>query len=477
MPEAITIVQSRAALRDPQDCTDQADDLALLEAAFEALVRRDAGGRYRPAAAESWSLSPDARRWTFRLRPGQTFHDGQPIDAETARFAIARMQRPEIGATLGAPAVWGQYLGDATIAATGPLTLEIETPKPTADLLDVLAPGYLLPPDLTDRPDFLAAPIGSGPYRIDAIAPGRIEMSPHPGRAESAAKPKLIWLEMPDPKDRLAAVRAGAAQIATRLAPDDDPGPAARLQAHVDPVSIIYLLNAASGPFRDARLRRAVNLALDRDALIASVLAGAGAPLRSYVSGGHFGADPAAPDLTDRAAAQALLRDAGCDGGLALTVDCPTRLPDEAVALTQAVAAQLAPFGIRLDIRYHDDRVAYAERVRAKAIGDMCVFDSSPMSVFRVLNEKIDSRWQGAWWQGYANAKVEALLDRGRRAVDERAREALYAAAFRALRDDPPWLYLYNRVRAAAFAPAAQGWTIRQDGVLAETAAQERFSR
>ena len=105
MSEPVVIAQQKVALRDPQDCTDQADDLALLEAMFDALVRRGPDGRYKPALARDWTLSEDARRWTFRLKPGLKFHDGSPLDAAAMKFSIERMRRPDVGATLGAPAV------------------------------------------------------------------------------------------------------------------------------------------------------------------------------------------------------------------------------------------------------------------------------------------------------------------------------------------------------------------------------------
>lgn len=463
MTRALTILQSRVRLRDPQDCTDQADDLSLLEALFDALVRRGRDGGYLPALAESWSLSEDARTWTFRLKPNLRFHDGRPADAEAAAWSIRRMQRPDIGATLGAPAVWGQYLGDARIEATGARTVRIETPKPTADLLDVLVSGYVLPPDLADRPEFIDAPVGTGAYRAVKAENGEVRMEAH--GEWHGGKPTfdvVAWREVPDAGARVAAVRANEADIATRVSPDV-PGAV----AHVDPVAIIFILNAAQGPFADPRLRRAINLAIDRRAIVDAVLDGAGAPLNGYVSTGHFGADPDAASLHDLEGARRLIAEAGFDGGLEITVDRPTSLPDEAAALTDVVTGQLAKIGIAAKVRVHENRVAYAEAVRDKQIGDMCLFDSSPMSVFRVINEKADSRWRGSWWQGYANAAVEELLDRARRTPDTTEREAIYRKAFRELRADPPWLYLYNRVRGTAFAGGApEGWRIRNDGVL-----------
>ena len=100
----------------------------------------------------------------------------------------------------------------------------------------------------------------------------------------------------------------------------------------------------------------------------------------------------------------------------------------------------------------------------------MCVFDSSPLSTFRVLAEKIDARVAGSWWLGFHNEAVEKLLDAGRRTSDGPARETIYRQAYRHLQDDPPWLYLYNPLRVVGVAGSHPDWRTRPDGVLDVTA-------
>lgn len=115
---------------------------------------------------------------------------------------------------------------------------------------------------------------------------------------------------------------------------------------------------------------------------------------------------------------------------------------------------------------YTPDRVAYANRVRQKRVGDLCVFDSSPMSTFRVLVEKIDSRFAGSWWQGYRNPAAETLIDTARTTTSPAARAALYRHIYRLLQADPPWLTLYNHTRVIALAGDHPGFTMPDDGVL-----------
>ena len=104
--------------------------------------------------------------------------------------------------------------------------------------------------------------------------------------------------------------------------------------------------------------------------------------------------------------------------------------------------------------------------MRDKRIQDMALFDSSPMSTYRVLAEKIDSRVKGSWWQGYRNERVERLVDRIASTTDDAARAELLREACNILRDDPPWLTLYNHKRCTVLRGRHTGWRMRSDGVL-----------
>ena len=148
----LTIAQRSVRLGDPHDCTDAADTLAMSASLFDALVRWGAGGEFEAGLACSWALSEDCRSWTFTMVPGVLFHNGEKCDAEAAAYSLRRMARPDIGATLGAPAVWAQYLENSVVTVLGPLTVRITTAMPVADLLDVIAAGPVLPPRALEAP-------------------------------------------------------------------------------------------------------------------------------------------------------------------------------------------------------------------------------------------------------------------------------------------------------------------------------------
>jgi peptide/nickel transport system substrate-binding protein len=456
----IAIAQARLVLEDPHNCTDMDDALSVLDAIYDAPVRRDGPG-FVPALATAWEVGEAGRVWTLTLREGVRFHDGTPCDAAAVAANLSRMARPDMGQTLGAPGVYAQYLGGAEIAATGPLAVRIALAEPMADLLDILVSAHVAAPSCLDDP--VARPIGTGPYAVERIEADRIVARANPDHFDGPPTfARVTWRHVPEAEARRAAWREGAVQVANRLPLDGAAG--AEERDYMSPTTIIYLFNVA-GPLAESRVRRALNLALDRAALVRDVLGGAGVPLHGPFSPVHAGfvAGAGAPDPD---AARALLAEAGHGGGLSLGLDCPTSLPDEAETLSAAVAAQLAPLGVTFDIRLVPDRTEYAHRVRRSEIRDLCVFDSSPLSTYRVLREKIDSRTRGSWWLGYGNAEVEALIDRAACTPDDGARHALFRQAHEVLRQDPPWLFCYCHRRRVAVRGAPADWEMRRDGVL-----------
>jgi peptide/nickel transport system substrate-binding protein len=472
MDKILTIAQSKLLMEEPHNCTDAKDVLTIFTSLFDSLVAYDPKMNYVPALAESWVVSEDACTWNFTLRPGVTFHNGQAADAEAVVFSLNRMARPDMGVTLGAPGVYNQYLAGMELEILNRQTVQLTLAQPLADLLDILVTGYILPPEIVERlgDGFKAAPVGSGPFEFVEHEQG-VRVRAKKNHTYFQALPDydaVEWLLVADPDERLRMVKNGKAHIAA------GPPYTVSLEDHTlnyvrSRGSTVYIIifNVKSGPLQDPRVRRALNLGVDRKALIDSVLNGAGYPLSGFISPVHFGFDPGHTAIIfDPNRAKALLKESGYSDGLSLTLDSPTSLPNEAVRLSEALSDQLAQIGVQINIIYTEDREQYANKVRLKDIHDMCVFDSSPLSTFRVLKEKVDARFEGSWWQGYHNEEVETLLDTAQATTDDSRRKAIYQQCFRLLNEDPPWLYLYNAMNITCTAPHLSDWQLPAHRVI-----------
>ncbi len=468
---SLQIAQPRVRLEEPHDCTDSKDVLAVLSAMFDTLVRYDANLRYAPALATSWTISDDARHWTFHLRKEVQFHNGEPCDAEAVRYSLKRMAHPDMGAALGAPAVYHQYLQGMTIQIQDQHTISMTLAEPMADLLDVLVTGYILPPRHSEQygSDVKNNPVGSGPYQFVDFDGATLRLKRNLSFQQYSPKyDQIAWHAIADSAERVQLVEQGQVDIATAISPNTA-FVSERVQfcRSCDPTVYIFMFNSTNGPMQDARVRLSLNLGINRQAIIDEVLSGAGYPLTGFISPLHFGANPMSGPLRfDPERAKALLKEAGHAQGLSLTLNSPTALPNEAVHLSKAVAKQLGQIGIDLQIIYTENREAYAHQVRRKEIHDMCVFDSSPLSSYRVLKEKVDARFAGSWWQGYQNKAVEALLDQAQTTANDSEREALYRSCYDHLCQDPPWLYLYNHELITAVSSQLNDWQLPKHGFI-----------
>ena len=141
-------------------------------------------------------------------------------------------------------------------------------------------------------------------------------------------------------------------------------------------------------------------------------------------------------------------------------------MPDRAPAIARFIAASLEAVGLAVHIETEPDRPEFARQVGRKQIGDMALFDSSPQSTFRVLDDKISSVTAAVWWQGVADAETDRLIAAARRAVAPEARRAEYARCLRRLNAAPPWLYLLHPIDIFAARPQLSGLSIDHKGTL-----------
>ncbi len=468
--ETLTIWQAHSPLADPHIASDNKDRLSVLSAIFEALVRRDRQGNYQPLLVERWSLAEDACTWTFSLRPQVHFHNGDLLRAQDVVASLERACDPTLGSDLGTEGLYQSYFKGAHFKPVDAQTVQIITAEPMADALDLLVDIPIVPQrSLADLP---GRPVGSGPYQPVSIDSDRIVMrafdrywgGPPPAQ-------NLHWQAAPEAGRRVEALLAGQADLISNVPVAYRAAVKAAEQVKLveapSSVCATFMCNLFAGVCQDKRVRQALNYALDVPDIINLVMDNTARPINGPLTDLHFGHDPALPPYPhDPALAKLLLAEAGYAGGLRLALDVPTTLPDEAAEVARVMAQQYARVGITTDIREFADRPAYAQMVKAKQIDDACCFDSSPLSTFRPLREKFHAGVAGPWWLGYANPQVDALIDQARATVDTAQRQQIYRRAYGLIRDDAPWIFLYNPSLAWGIGPRAQDWQPDIDGVI-----------
>jgi peptide/nickel transport system substrate-binding protein len=467
--KSVTVAQSSVDVGDPHICSDSANRNSLIYSIYEPLVTRNDSGRFRPSLAARWAVETDGLTWVFRLREGVEFHNGDAMNADDVVSSLKRVVDPSVGGAYGTQGVYAGYIGDARFQAPRRDTVRIVTREPIADLLDLLSEMPIGPDDEMDSlPNEY---IGTGPWMVaDA---GREEVvlerfKDYWGEAPTAEESS--WLRVTEPSERARMVAEREADIGARIGVEGRgfiEGQEDTTISSLDSgLCIIQMFNASEGVCTDRRVRQALNHAVDVKEIISSVKKGAAKPLNGYLTPHHFGYDPEAePYSYDPGKARELLSEAGYRSGLEIVMDVPTSMPDEAPALAEVMERQYGLVGVEVDVRLYSDRPAYAEMVRAKRIHDMCCFDSSPRSTFRVLREKLHSGAKGPWWQGYSNPEVDRLISVAQRTFNDEARQSVYRQIYRLVRDDAPWVFLYRPTFFWAVG-ARCNWRPGSDGLI-----------
>ena len=466
----LTVMQTSVSIGDPHIASDSSNRLSLLFTIYEALVKLDEEGNVQPGLAERWDVGEDSRSWTFHLRPGVAFHNGEVLGASDVVATLGRVLDPSIGGSFGTQGVYISYLGTAEISAQDDLTVSIVTEEPMADLLDLLVAMPISPASELDK--LPGEYVGSGPYKVTEQSSARVVVTAHDDYwGEPPEYREIHWIAQGDRERRVEAVLSGEADIVSGIGIEGwreiTEGDGALAHEWHSGLAIIFMANAQEGPGRDRLVRQALNYALDVDEIIAEIKDGAAKRLNGYLTPHHFGHNPETPVYPyDPDMARSLLAEAGYPDGLRLVFDIPSAMPDEAPELARLMAEQYARVGITLEIVEHQDRAAYSEMVREKRINDAACFDSSPRSTYRVLREKLHSGLQGPWWEGYDNPEVNALIEEAEATFSDPERQALYREIYSIVRDDAPWIFLYRPTRYWGVSSKLKDWEPRADGLL-----------
>ncbi|MCW4012788.1 MAG: ABC transporter substrate-binding protein [Candidatus Bathyarchaeota archaeon] len=466
----LRVAQSSIDIGDPHICSDSLNRNSIIDAIYEPLIQRSKPGYFVPALARTWSLEPDGLTWLFRIRDHVQFHNG---DRLTARDVVASMNRiidPSIGGAFGTQGVYASYIGDAEFSAPRPDIFKIKTREPMADLLDLLSEMPIAPENELDK--LPREYTGTGPYFVSSKRRGELVLERYRGHwGKTGVADEVSFIEVPDSKTRSEMVLDRDVNIGSLIDVKDTVIHQDSERTHIKSLEsslcIIFMMNSQEGACSDKRIRQALNYGLDIEAVIKQVKNGAATRLNGYLTPHHFGynsdTEPYPYDLDH---AKSLLAEAGYVDGLKLTIDLPTRMPDEALELGEIMKTYYAKIGIDVELVSYSDRPGYAEMVRDKQIHDLCCFDSSPLSTFRVLREKIHSGFKGPWWEGYSNPEVDRLINEAQRTFDTEKRGKIYQQVFQLIHDDAPWLFLYRPTYYWAVSDKLKEWRPASTGIL-----------
>ena len=431
----------------PGTYTTSASSLTILNLISEPLLRAY-NGQFIPGIAQSWQMLDEGRRWIFYLRPNNLFHDYSLltsmdfldiIEMANQQLDEHEMQNP-----------YPHYLKHVKFSVVDRLTLEAYCSEPTGDIADFLSEILIRKQDKNG-----IYSIGTGAYRFENYNPRRLirlkRMESNANRLQRYVYDNITFKITEDAEERYELLTGGDIDYAMNIDPREGKADSSNLIWHktVSTTSIIGLLNGSIPPFNNPIARKAINYAIDVDQLINLHLHGNAVPVSSVISPWHCGFEstlkrlPYDPDEAKRLFSQVDMPDR-------LEINVPVSQPAEGPLIGEFIVQQLEKIGISSDLHVYTDRRQYAHNVGEKRIGNIAVMDSTPLSTFRVLFDKISSVEKGVWWQGIIDKQADELIHEANTEPDSGMREIKYARVVHYLNRNPHWLYLYHPIITSA---------------------------
>lgn len=440
---------------------------------YEPLVRRDYEGNLVPGLAESWEFSNENRTLTFKLKPGVTFHDGTPCDAEAVAWTVAR----HIDPANASPSAF--FLGPLERAeAIDPLTVAYHFTEPFVPVWVGLTLGYAAPvsPKAVEAAgdQYGRQPVGAGPFRLASWSTDRgMRLERNADYAAINPPPSIEAVEFfhyPEDATRLAAFETG--EINAMYTGGSVPLDAVRrLRNNPDAVVLerpaqmmrALVFNQRRAPFDNADVRKAFAHAIDIERLIAFTLDGNAAPASSPIASSISGYSPATADLAykyDPDAARKLLADAGHAEGLTVTLVTN----DNAVIrrAAEVIQAQLAEVGVQVVIETLP--IAQWSAVTAQGEQDMVISTYSYTDadiVYPVLHTT------GALNRAFHdNAELDAMIAEQRITVDQAARQEILDKIQALVVTEAYWKPLFEPLNFAVVSTNVEGAQLYPGGEI-----------
>jgi peptide/nickel transport system substrate-binding protein len=336
---------------DPTANTAAAIDRVVWANIYETLVKVDDQGSLVPGLARSWTVSDDGKTYTFMLRKGVSFHNGEAFNAGVAKWNLDRAAAEKT--TNPHPEYFRVIAASEAVDDT---TLQVTLKKVDALFLIHLAEGDAAMLPMKGHAQAKSNPVGTGPFRFVKWVQGdRVEMARYPGywNPELPYLDKVTFRFIPDPNAQAAALKAGdidvigwigSPETAQELAKDKR----YKVLAGASTSEVILSTNNKAQPFDDPRVRRAMAHAIDRQMIIDLAMSGYGTPVGSHWSPATpYYADMLAVHPHNPAKAKALLAEAGFPKGF----DAVLRVPNKyaySVRAGEVLVDQLSQVGIRL---------------------------------------------------------------------------------------------------------------------------------
>jgi peptide/nickel transport system substrate-binding protein len=440
----------------------------MLENVYDTLVAFDSSLQIVPALAESWDVSEDGLTWTFHLREGVKFHDGDTLKASDVVFSINRIKDPAVASPRG-----DDFAVVADIQAPDDLTVVLTLSEPFSPLLSKLAHSLnvIVSEDVVlANGDLQNVVVGTGPFRfVEYVPQTRLVLERNAdfwgADADGNQLPYLDGITFqfyPDPTARTTAIQTGSVDFIEYVPAADvdilraDPGVEVVGGLAANFRSIYF--NVERAPFDDVNVRRAIAYAIDEQAIVDLALFGTGgvpATGTTIPASNYYGVSDSPYVGRDVEAAKAALAASAYPNGFEFDLYV-TSTYDFLRTPAEVVQANLAEIGIRANIVAEDWSIYLPKALEgdfaATILGESGQSDPDDFlfNVFYTGN--------GGNLGKFSDPELDALLQRGRQVADQEERRAIYVEAQQRILELAPHVFLFHSSQFEALGTEVKGF-------------------
>ena len=422
---------------------------------FDTLVMADDKLQLKPGLAVSWK-SIDETTWEFKIRQGVKFHDGSELTAEDVKFSIDRI--PVVTGPMSMT-IYTKQVRDTRVVDKYTLHVRTKAAAPTLpnDFIRLFVVSKSIGMEARNEQfNSGKAAIGTGPYRFVSWAPkGDMVMKRFDGFwGEKQHWEQVIRKEIPSDPARMAALKSGQVDLVNYVPATDYASMQRDKSVDTFIADTVYILNItpnvketlpkpvkvdgkeiAANPLRDARVREAMDLAIDRKTLVRIVLEGLGRPANQLMPANFFGGSKNLPERPfDVNKAKQLLTDAGYPKGFEIDFFCTNnRLPGDS-AVCEALSQMWARAGLKVNANALNGTVFFPAQQKGEyslwMSGWGTLTGEASYTYGSLVHTADPATGLGAFnKQGYSNPAVDKLLEEGSRTMDDTKRRALFEKA------------------------------------------------
>lgn len=414
---------------------------------YDYLLRNDADMNKVPALAKSWK-QVDETTWRFLLRDDVKFHNGDAFTAADVKFTLERLSTDT---ALKQNSLYKQI---KAVNVIDDYTVDIVTDGPDPILLNRLSRmgSGMLPSKYIEAQGmdaFLAAPVGTGPYKFEKwTKDDRVELTRNDDYFGGTPKwDKVVFRAIPEASTRVSELLTGGVDIIADVPSTDverieTADTTSIVKTPVQRVLQLILRNTEGTVTADPKVREAIDLAIDKQAIVDSIAGGSGIVTRTSVTPGNFGADPSLYEQTlyDQERAKTQLTEAGyAEGEAVLSLSVQSQYKEYA----EVVSAMLTQVGftVNLDVL---EASAFSEKMSSKTFGEMFMIGigNSLNDASNNYNRFLLERAAGE--TDYNNPEVETLLQAALVNMNAEERTTQYQQVQQILAEERPAVYLFQ---------------------------------